>query len=124
MNLVCKRFFFILWVLLWLFFNISGGILIKYSAVYHDRYKLLLVLFILLLGTFGARASISLIMGQYYQLSYVYPFLGLNYIFSVIIGIVLFDEQIIGLRFWGCAMILGGVSLLLLSQNKNERGNV
>lgn len=116
-----KKIIFCSLLLLWLFLNISGGILIKYTAIYHEKLWLLLFLFALLLGTFGARAVVSLVLGQKYQLSYVYPFLGLNYIFSVVVGIILFNEQFIWQRFAGCLIILAGVTLLMFSKNKDEK---
>ena len=116
-----KKIIFCSLLLLWLFLNISGGILIKYTAIYHEKLWLLLFLFVLLLGTFGARAVVSLVLGQKYQLSYVYPFLGLNYIFSVVVGIILFNEQFIWQRFAGCLIILAGVTLLMFSKNKDEK---
>lgn len=120
MKKTCRNFFFYGLIALWLFFNLGGGLLIKYSALYHDRIWMLAFFFVMLMGTFGARAVVSVILGQYYQLSYVYPFLGLNYVLSMIAGILLFQEKFDCLRLAGSLVIVLGVFLLMFSKNKEE----
>ena len=119
-NLSDKTLFGIL-VSTWLLLNLCGGILIKYTGIYHENIKLVAGIFIVLIGTWGARAVVSMLIGQKFQLSYAYPFLGLNYAFSVIVGVLLFQEKFNWLRFVGCIIIVCGIAVLMLSKNKEEK---
>lgn len=68
------------------------------------------------------RAVVSLILGKRYQLSYVYPFLSINYLLSVFLGYVMFDEEVTAPRVLGSLIILAGVCMLSVSRNKVEPG--
>ena len=111
-------------IILWLFLNLAGGILIKYSGIYHENWLLLGVLFVFLIGTWGGRAVVSMLIGQKFQLSYAYPFLGMNYVLSIIAGILLFGEKFILQRLIGSLIIVDGITVLMLSKNKTENKEV
>lgn len=107
-------------VLLLLVMNLIGAILIKISPQhYHDGF-LLALLGIALVGTFGLRAMIWLLLGKRYQLSYVYPFLGINYVLSLFVGMLVFGEPFIWRRLFGAVIILLGVAILSRSQHRSE----
>ena len=111
-------------IVCWLFLNLAGGILIKYSGLYHKNWLLLGILFVMLIGTWGGRAVVSMLIGQKFQLSYAYPFLGLNYVLSFVTGILLFGETFQHQRLIGSFIIVGGIVVLMLSKNKTEKKDV
>lgn len=111
-------------IVCWLFLNLAGGILIKYSGLYHKNWLLLGILFVMLIGTWGGRAVVSMLIGQKFQLSYAYPFLGLNYVLSFVTGILLFGETFQLQRLIGSFIIVGGIVVLMLSKNKTEKKDV
>ena len=117
---VIKTFFLYGLIALWLFFNISGGMLIKYATMVYDNIFLLSVVIVLLGSTVVGRAVVSMLIGRNYQLSFVYPFLGLNHVVSVILGVWLFNEDFKWQRLIGGCLIVLGVFLLVLSRNKKD----
>jgi drug/metabolite transporter (DMT)-like permease len=107
-------------VLVLLVLNLAGGILIKLSPqVYHD-FLLLGGILVLLLGVYGARSVTWLLLGKRYQLSFIYPILGINYVISLFVGILLFHEPFVWRRLVGAIIILCGVSLLSFSKQRKE----
>ena len=107
-------------IALWLALNLAGGVLIKYIGVRHDDLRLAVILFVLIFGTWGGRAAVSMLIGQKFQLSYAYPFLGLNYVLSIPVGMVLFQESFRTQRLAGSIVILCGILILMRSANKLE----
>ncbi len=112
------RFFFLIG--LWLFLNMLAGILIKFLAIKSNAFSWVLLLGALLLASFFGRAVVSMCVGKYYQLSFAYPFLGINYILSVYVGNLLFHEQLSSQRIIGSLVIMGGVFILMKSKNQTE----
>ena len=98
-----------------LFLNAVGGIVGKYIAL--SSGWLVLVLTIALFGSFGARAVAWIQMGKHYQLSYVYPFMSLNFVMATFLGQWLFNEPVTLGKVIGSALIMTGV--LVLSTSKS-----
>jgi len=111
-------------IFLLLFFNLIGAILIKYSAQFHSNFRYLCLFFASLACVYALRALLWLIIGKRYQLSFVYPFLGINYILSWFVGITLFNEPVVLKRFVGAITILLGVTILTFSKHRHEKSDV
>ena len=61
------------------------------------------------LGFFGASAVVWLIVLSRVPLSFAYPFAGLVYLLITLFSKFVLKEQIPGLRWFGIAMIIGGI---------------
>lgn len=98
-----------------LFFNAAGGIIGKYIAL--SKGWVVVVLVGLLFATFGARAMAWMWMGKHYQLSYIYPFMSINFILATVIGFWLFQEPVTFGKLIGSALIMSGTVVLSASKS-------
>lgn len=103
-----------------LFLNLGSSVLIKFSPNYYGEYFLLGGLVILLLGVYFCRTLIWLFLGKRYQLSYVYPLLSVNYVLSLFVGMLVFNEPFTTQRLVGALIILVGVFLISFSKHRYE----
>ncbi len=99
-----------------LFFNALGGVVAKYIA-FSDGW-LLFLLSLLLGATFFARAVAWMWAGKHYQLSYIYPFMSINFIVATLIGSWLFHERITFGKVVGSLLIVLGVYVLTNSKSR------
>ena len=97
-------------------------ILIKFLGQGSQTMHLLTQLILLgLLGiSYVAMMMLWLWIGKLYQLSYVYPLIGLNYVFAVIVGAALFDDPFTWQSLLGGITIAAGVAILSTSPNRLE----
>jgi drug/metabolite transporter (DMT)-like permease len=103
-----------------LLLNLGSGILIKLSPGYYGRVAILLVLIGVVAFIYFLRTLMWLFLGRHYQLSFVYPFLGINYVLSLFVGMSVFGEPFVGRRLAGALVILCGVTLLSFSRHREE----
>lgn len=103
-----------------LLLNLSSTLLIKYSPAFYSKGKVLLAAVILLVLIYFFRALIWLYLGNIFQISYIYPFLGLNYVLSIFVGLLIFDEPFLWHRMAGAVIILGGVWIISTSMHQIE----
>lgn len=101
--------------------NISGAIIAKYIAVNTATFYIALPLCVLLLAIYLGRTVFWILVGRKYQLSYIYPVLSINYVFSFLLGMYLFNEQFEVGRCLGAFIIVAGVLVVSLSEHKYER---
>lgn len=101
--------------------NISGAIVAKYVAVNTAALYIALPLAGLLLAIYLARTIFWILVGRKYQLSYIYPVLSINYVFSFLLGMYLFNEQFELGHCIGTFVIVAGVLVVSLSEHKYER---
>ncbi len=101
--------------------NISGAIVAKYVAVNTGVLYIALPLAGLLVAIYLARTVFWILVGRKYQLSYIYPVLSINYVFSFLLGMYLFHEQFEMARCIGAFIIVAGVLIVSLSEHKYER---
>ena len=66
--------------------NLTAGLSAKYIAIHWGRWLLVAVLGIVLVGSYSSRILLWLHAGRIYQLSFVYPLLSINYLFSTLLG--------------------------------------
>jgi len=100
--------------------NISGTIITKYLAMNMSDIPVAIFLFFCLLFALLLRVLYWVIIGKNYQLSFIYPLLGINYILSFLLGIFLFNEPFLINRMIGSMVILIGVAVVSYSNNKYE----
>lgn len=107
-------------ITLLLILNLASAVLIKISPSCYHNFILLGLLIGALGGIYAARAVLWLVLGKHYQLSFVYPLLGINYIVSLFFGHWFFNEPWSVQRFVGAAIILCGVFFLCFSKYSKE----
>ena len=111
----------ILAILALLLLNLTAGILVKFSPnFYGDKVAMYKLAFFLVI-VFGVQTLIWLFLGKYYQLSYVYPMLSINYVLSLWVGILVFNESFVFQRFVGGIIILIGVTLTTFTKHRSEK---
>jgi len=116
-----KKISLILAILALLLLNLTAGILIKLSpSFYGDKIAMYKFAFLLVM-VFGVQTLIWLFLGKHYQLSYVYPMLSINYVLSLWVGILVFDEVFVFQRFVGGIIILIGVTLITFTKHRSEK---
>lgn len=69
----------------------------------------------------GFQVLLCLFLGKRFQLSYFYPFLSVNYVFSCFIGTLCFGEPLRWGQVIGACVILAGTIILGLSPDALER---
>lgn len=100
--------------------NISGVVIGKYITFNFNHLGFLAVLLFFYATIQVARLAYWFYVGKKYQLSYIYPILSINYLFSFILGILLFNEIFLWHRLVGSLTIVTGVVIMSLSKNKRE----
>jgi len=61
-------------------------------------------------------------LGKHYQLSFIYPIVGLNYVVAAILGVMAFGEPFAWQVFVGAASITTGVALISSTPHRHESG--
>ena len=103
-----------------LFFNLLGTMLVKFIGTGDWALPALGCLLVALFVTYFILVFIWMYVGRIMQLSFVYPFLGLNYILSFLIGLTIYGESFSIMRLTGALCILAGVVVLSRSTSKRE----
>jgi drug/metabolite transporter (DMT)-like permease len=100
--------------------NLAGSFLIKLMARLGPDP---LLPFVLIGGVVILVAALRvfgwLLLGRFFQLSFIHPFLSLNYVLAVFLGMVAFDEPFAWNRLLGGAIIT--LSVLVLTRSKHQR---
>jgi len=60
------------------------------------------------------------VLHRKFQLSFIYPILSVSYLFSLILGKVLFQEAITPQKIIGTIIIISGVFIIMISSKKLE----
>jgi len=100
--------------------NILGAVVAKLLVLNTDTLSLVIFLAVALLLVFGARVIFWTLVGRRFQLSYIYSVLSVNYLFSFVLGMVVFSEQFQINRLGGALIIAGGVLIVSRSQHSHE----
>jgi drug/metabolite transporter (DMT)-like permease len=79
-----------------------------------------LALVVLLGVVYCSQTLFWLWVGKQYQLSYIYPFIGINYILSLLVGMTAFHEPFSLKATIGSAVIMAGVLLISSSPHREE----
>ena len=109
-------------IALMLVLNLAGTFLLKTMTRLWPAQP---VLFVVLAAVVGAvalgRVFVWLALGRRFQLSYIHPFLSLNYVLAVFLGVAAFDEPLRPARLVGGAVIAASMVLLSRSPHARER---
>lgn len=104
------------------FLNLLAAILAKYLS-YCSHNMLLLVLIVGgMIVTYFARMVFWYYAGKRWQLSFLYPFLSVNYLVAIPFGIILFKEHVSINRIIGAVIICMGVLMLSKTEHRVEQG--
>ncbi len=110
-------------IVLMLALNLGGAFLIKTMTRYWPDQPV--VCGILALGVVVVsvgRIGTWLALGKRFQLSYIHPFLSLNYVLAVFLGMAAFGEAFRPSHLIGALVIAASVTLLSRSPNAREQG--
>ena len=107
-------------VLFLLFLNLASWFLVKISPAFYGQYLMLAGLIAVVTGSYLIQTIIWLWLGRYYQISYVYPMLSINYVLSLFVGMIVFHEPFVLQRFVGAVIILVGVVFISSSRHRHE----
>ena len=107
--------------------NLAGSFLIKLMArLGPDPFRITLP-FVLIGGAVLVVAALRvfgwLLLGRYFQLSFIHPFLSLNYVIAVFLGMAAFDEPFAWNRLVGGVIITASVLMLTRSKHQREPGH-
>jgi len=107
-------------IALMLVLNLSGAFLIKFMTRFWPDHLLLCGLLAagVMVISIG-RVGIWLALGRHFQLSYIHPFLSLNYVLAVFLGMAAFSEPFSVGRLIGGMII--AISVMLLSHSAYAR---
>ena len=116
-----------LFIILPILFTVTGEFLLKYSvtgqAIAFDRLSLMLFLstpgILLGVGLIGLSAVLWIIGMTKFQLSFMYPFLSLNYVI-IIVGSEFFLHEDVQLNRY-VAILLIVIGLVIISRSKNVK---
>lgn len=114
------HFFYIIVLILTLASSLLGAISGKYIALNLDFSSTFFIWSSLLILSFVYRFFSWIILHRKFQLSFIYPFLSLNYIFSLFLGRLLFDEPFNIKKIIGTVIIISGVLLVTFSKDRIE----
>ena len=107
--------------------TVYGHIVIKMRANFHtangtavDQYSFLFLMFVdpwVISGFIAAvvAAASWMLAIRNADLSLLYPFMALTFVFIPLLAVILFGEKINGLQITGLLMIVGGVSLVTIA---------
>jgi len=109
-----------------LLLNIGSYILIKLIGLdsLQGRFLLQGVLLVLLGVSYVSMTLMWLWLGKRYQLSYIYPLVGLNYVIAVFVGMWAFGEPFTWHAMGGALIITLGVVLISSTPHRHEPSNL
>ncbi len=102
-----------------LLLNLLGTVFVKLVGGERWSYGVLGLLLIGLFGSYLGRVVLWMLIGRRYQLTYAYPFISVNYVFSFLLGMWAFNERFELNRCLGAACIMLGV--LTLSRTMQQK---
>lgn len=115
-----KDFFYILILILTISINLLSIIAGKYIGLNLSFSGILIFWLSVLAITYFFKFVFWLILHRKFRLSFIYPFLSLNYFISLLLGKILFQEPITLKKIIGSIIIVFGVFILSMSSKKME----
>ncbi len=107
-------------IVLMLALNLAGAFLIKtMSGLGSENLSWVVLLGLGVVVVSAARVGTWLALGKRFQLSFIHPFLSLNYVLAVFLGMAAFDEPFRAGRLVGGVII--AASVVLLSRSSHAR---
>lgn len=115
-----EKFFYIFIIILNISISLLSIIAGKYIGINLDLSGIFFLWLSVLILTYGLKFTFWLILHRRFQLSFIYPFLSLNYFLSIFLGKVLFGEPVNLMKIIGSAIIVAGVIIITMSSKKLE----
>ena len=105
-----------------LLMNLGSYVLIKLvrSDSLEEALWIQLALVALLGVIYAAQMVLWLWVGKHYQLSFIYPLMGINYVLSLFVGMAAFGEAFSWQATLGSLIITVGVVLISTSPHRDE----
>ncbi len=100
--------------------NLVSIIAGKYIAIDLRLSKMLIIWLIVMIVSYVAKFLFWMILHRRFKLSFIYPILSINYFIALFLGKSLFGEPITAFKIAGSAILVAGVLLILLSNQKTE----
>jgi drug/metabolite transporter (DMT)-like permease len=107
-------------IILAIVLNLSGAIIGKFIVNNLSNAILLFALVLSLILIYLARFKYWIWVGKRYQLTYIYPFISLSYVFSLFAGYYFFNENVSIYKIFGSIIIVLGVFTVSYSKNKRD----
>ncbi len=115
-----KDFFYILILVLTISINLLSVIASKYIGINFKLSGIFIFWLAVLIITYGLKFLFWFILHRQFRLSFIYPFLSLNYFLSLFLGKILFQEPITLKKIVGSTIIVIGVFIISMSSKKLE----
>ncbi len=115
-----KKNFYVIIIILTISINLMSVIASKYIGMNLNLSGILVFWLCVLILTYGLKFAFWFILHRKFKLSFIYPFLSLNYFFSLLLGKILFAEPITLRKIIGSVVIVAGVFVIALSGKKME----
>ncbi|MDD3628550.1 MAG: hypothetical protein RBR58_03690 [Candidatus Humimicrobiaceae bacterium] len=115
-----KKFFYVFIIILTISINLLSIIAGKYIGMNLDFSKIFIFWLCVMILTYGLKFILWIILHRKFQLSFIYPFLSLNYFLSLYVGKILFNEPITLKKIIGSIVIVAGVCVITMSGKKLE----
>src|SRR4030042_6740221 len=119
-NKISNNFFYIFIVVLTVSINLLSIIASKYIGMNLNFSGIFIVWLSVLILTYGLKFTSWFILHRKFTLSFIYPFLSLNYFLSLFLGKILFQEPVTIQKIIGSAVIVAGVLIITMSGKKLE----
>lgn len=103
-----------------LLISLAAGVVTKIAPLYFKNPPLLLAIFAVMIAIAALQTVLWLVVGRWWQLSYVYPFMGINYVLAWIIGVVGFHEPFRWRGLIGSVIIFAGTLTISASRHRES----
>ena len=100
--------------------NLVSTIAGKYIAIGLKLSSTLIIWIAVMIASYAAKFIFWMILHRRFKLSFIYPILSINYFIALFMGKILFGEPVTIYKIAGSAVLVAGVSLILLSSQKME----
>lgn len=115
-----KKFFYIFIIILTISINLLSIVAGKYIGMNLGLSRIFILWLSVMIITYGLKFALWFILHRKFQLSFIYPFLSLNYFLSLFLGKILFQEPVTMKKIIGSAIIVAGVFIISMSGKKLE----
>jgi drug/metabolite transporter (DMT)-like permease len=115
-----KKFFYIFIIILTISINLLSIVAGKYIGINLGLSGIFILWMSVMIITYGLKFALWFILHRKFQLSFIYPFLSLNYFLSLFLGKILFQEPVTLRKIIGSAIIVVGVFIISMSGKKLE----
>lgn len=115
-----KNFFYVFIIILTITINLLSIIAGKYIGMNLELSAIFALWLSVMIITYGLKFAFWFILHRKFRLSFIYPFLSLNYFFSLFLGKILFAEPVTVNKIIGSAVIVAGVFIISMSGKKLE----